>query len=60
MAAIQLVFVFAEHRPPLPFRLEVNEKLGIEKAGGIGAVIRSPGLTGTVRDLGKEQSMIRA
>ena len=49
----QFVLVLVKDGPPLFFRLEINEVFGIEEAGCIRAVIRTPRLTGALRDLGK-------
>ena len=49
----QLFFVLMKHRPPLLFRLQVDEVFGVEEAGGVGAVVGPPDLARHLRDFRK-------
>ena len=56
----QLFFILAENRTPFIFRLEVDEILGVEEAGGVGAVIRAADLGDDLGYLGKRRQRIAA
>ena len=47
----QFLFVLVERRPPLLLRLQVDEVLGIEEAGGVGSVVGPADLAGALRAL---------
>ena len=49
----QLVLVLVEDGAPLLLGLEVDEVLGVEEAGGVGAVVGAAGLADDLGDLGK-------
>ena len=49
----QFIFVLVEDRTPLLFRFQIDEEFGVEKAGGIGAVVGTADLAGALRDFGK-------
>ena len=47
------VLVLVKAGPPLLLGLQIGEVLGIEEAGGIGSVVRTPGLAGALGHFGK-------
>ena len=49
----QFVFVLVKDRPPLLFRFQVHEVLGVKEAGVIRSVIWTPYLAGALRNLGE-------
>ena len=49
MAAISFVFVLMEAGTPLFLRLQIDEIFGIEKAGGVRSIVRTPHLAGALR-----------
>ena len=49
----QFVFVLVKHRPPLFFRLQVDEVFGIKEAGVIRSVIGTAHLAGALRHFGE-------
>ena len=49
----ELFFVLMKGRPPLFLGLQVDEVFGIEEAGRVGPVIRTPRLTGALGNFGK-------
>ena len=53
MAAISLL-VLVEHRPPLFLGLQIDEIFGVEKAGGVGAVVGTADLRTTCVTSGNE------
>jgi hypothetical protein len=49
----QLFFILVKPRAPFFLRLQIDEKLGIEKSGGVGSVVRAAGLAGALRHFRK-------
>ena len=49
----QLFLVLVEDGPPLLLGLEIDEVLGVEEAGGVGAVVGAAGLADDLGDLGE-------
>ena len=49
----QLVLILVEDGAPLFFGLQVDEVLGVEEAGGVGAVVGPAGLADDLGDLGE-------